>query len=110
LTFEEFTFIKAHTEVGYKILQPIYLLDQERNVLLHHHERWDGKGYPEGLAGTDIPYLSRILTVADSFDAMTNNRPYRSAMDISAAVEEVKRNSDLQFDASVVAGFLQLFP
>jgi HD-GYP domain-containing protein (c-di-GMP phosphodiesterase class II) len=50
------------------------------------------------------------LTVADSFDAMTNNRPYRSAMDISAAVEEVKRNSDLQFDASVVAGFLQLFP
>jgi putative nucleotidyltransferase with HDIG domain len=110
LTFEEFTFIKAHTEVGYRILQPIFLLDQERNVLLYHHERWDGKGYPEGLAGTDIPFLSRILAVADSFDAMTNNRPYRSAMDIPAAVEEVKKNNGLQFDGRVVDAFLQLFP
>jgi putative nucleotidyltransferase with HDIG domain len=110
LTFEEFTFIKAHTEVGYRILQPIFLLDQERNILLHHHERWDGKGYPEGLVGTDIPFLSRILAVADSFDAMTNNRPYRSAMDIPTAVEEVKKNKDLQFDGRVVEAFLQLFP
>ena len=83
LTFEEFTFIKAHTEMGCRILQPIYLLDQERNIILHHHESWDGKGYPEGLAGADIPFLSRILAVADSFDAMTNNRPYRSAMDMN---------------------------
>ena len=108
LTFEEFTFIKAHTEVGYRILQPIFLLDQERNILLHHHERWDGKGYPEGLVGADIPFLSRILSVADSFDAMTNNRPYRSAMDVSTAVEEVKRNSGVQFDTGVVECFLQL--
>lgn len=110
LTFEEFTFIKAHTEVGYRILQPIFLLDQERNVLLYHHERWDGKGYPEGLAGADIPFLSRILAVADSFDAMTNNRPYRSAMDIPAAVEELKKNNGLQFDGRVVEAFLPLFP
>ena len=110
LTFEEFTFIKAHPEVGYRILQPIVLLDQERNILLHHHERWDGKGYPEGLAGAGIPSLSRILAVADSFDAMTNIRPYRSAMDISAAVEEVKKNSGLQFDGRVVEAFLPLFP
>lgn len=110
LTFEEFTFIKVHTEVGHRILQPIFLLDQERNVLLHHHERWDGKGYPEGLAGPSIPFLSRILAVADSFDAMTNNRPYRSAMDIFAAVEEVKKNVGVQFDERVVEAFLTLFP
>jgi len=91
-------------------LQPILLLDEERNILLHHHERWDGKGYPAGLAGADIPFLSRILAVADSFDAMTNNRPYRSAMDIPAAVEEVKKNSGLQFDGRVVGAFLPLFP
>ncbi|TSA38394.1 MAG: response regulator [Porphyromonadaceae bacterium] len=109
LTFEEFTFIKAHTEVGYRILQPMFLLDQERNVLLHHHERWDGKGYPEGLTGPGIPFLSRILAVADSFDAMTNNRPYRSAIDISAALEKVKKNSGLQFDERVVEAFLTLF-
>lgn len=110
LTFEEFTFIQAHTEVGYRILQPILLLDQERIVLLHHHERWDGKGYPAGLAGADIPFLSRILSVADSFDAMTNNRPYRSAMDIPAAIEELKKNKGIQFDEGVVEAFLSLFP
>lgn len=110
LTLEEFTFIKAHTELGYRILQPISLLDQERNIILHHHERWDGKGYPAGLAGGDIPFLSRILAVADSFDAMTNNRPYRSAMSISAALEEVKTNSGAQFDGSVVEAFLQNSP
>ncbi|TRZ49996.1 response regulator [bacterium] len=110
LTFEEFTFIKAHTEVGYRILQPIFLLDQERNILLHHHERWDGKGYPEGLAGADIPFLSRILAIADSFDAMTNNRPYRSAMDIPAALEELKKNQGLQFEGRVVEACLQMFP
>jgi putative nucleotidyltransferase with HDIG domain len=110
LTFEEFTFIKAHTEVGYRILQPIFLLDQERNILLHHHERWDGKGYPEGLAGADIPFLSRILAVADSFDAMTNNRPYRSAMDIPSALEELNRNKGIQFEARIVETCLSLFP
>jgi putative nucleotidyltransferase with HDIG domain len=110
LTFEEFTLIKAHTEVGYRILQPIFLLDQERNILLHHHERWDGKGYPEGLAGADIPFLSRILAVADSFDAMTNNRPYRSAMDIPAALEELKKNNGIQFEGRVVEACLPLFP
>jgi putative nucleotidyltransferase with HDIG domain len=109
LTFDEFTFIKAHTEVGYRILQPIFLLDQERKVLLHHHERWDGKGYPEGLAGADIPFLSRILAVADSFDAMTNNRPYRSAMDIPAAIEELKKNNGVQFDGKVIGAFMELF-
>jgi putative nucleotidyltransferase with HDIG domain len=108
LTLEEFTFIKAHSEVGSRILQPISLLDRERNVILHHHERWDGKGYPGGLAGADIPFLSRILAVADSFDAMTNNRPYRSAMEVSSAVEELNKNKGIQFDQRIVEALLQL--
>jgi putative nucleotidyltransferase with HDIG domain len=108
LTAEEFTFIKVHTEMGYRILQPIALLDQERNILLHHHERWDGGGYPKGLSGEDIPFLTRILTVADSFDAMTNTRPYRTALEIPVAVEELEKNSGIQFDGKVVEAFLKL--
>jgi len=108
LTFEEFVVMKGHPEVGYRILQPIFLLDQERNIILHHHERWDGKGYPKGLAGKDILFPSRILAVADSFDAMTNKRPYRSAMDIPAAVEELKKKKGLQFEGRVVEACLQL--
>jgi HD-GYP domain-containing protein (c-di-GMP phosphodiesterase class II) len=92
--------------MGYRILQPISLLDQERNILLYHHERWDGKGYPKGLAGKEIPFLTRILTVADSFDAMTNTRPYRTALSIPIAVEEIKKNSCMQFDSEVVEALL----
>ena len=108
LTFEEFAIIKTHSEVGDRILKPLFLFDQERNIILHHHERWDGKGYPGGLSGSDIPFLARILAVADSFDAMTSNRPYRSAMEIGAAIEELKKNRNLQFDGSIVDAFLKL--
>jgi response regulator RpfG family c-di-GMP phosphodiesterase len=101
LTFEEFMIIKTHPDVGERILRPILLFDQERDIILHHHERWDGKGYPTGLAGADIPLLSRILAVADSFDAMTNNRPYRSAMNIADAVVELEKNRNTQFDAQI---------
>jgi putative nucleotidyltransferase with HDIG domain len=110
LTFEEFTIIKTHPDVGERILRPILLFDQEREIILHHHERWDGKGYPTGLAGADIPLLSRILAVADSFDAMTNNRPYRSAMSVADAVVELEKNRNTQFDiqiADVCLGILQ---
>lgn len=102
LTLEEFMIIKTHPDVGERILKPILLFDYERDIMLHHHERWDGKGYPEGLAGTDIPLLSRILAVADSFDAMTNNRPYRSAMSIADAVAELEKNKNTQFDGEIV--------
>ena len=108
LTFEEFTIIKTHPDIGEQILKPILLFDQERDVIRHHHERWDGKGYPEGLAGTDIPLLSRILSVADSFDAMTNNRPYRQAMEINAAIMELEKNRNTQFDGQIVDVFLKL--
>lgn len=108
LTFDEFKILKTHPAVGDQILKPICLLDQERNIILHHHERWDGKGYPRGLSGTDIPFLARILAVADSFDAMTSNRPYRPAIEIGAAVEELKKNRNLQFDGNIVDAFLKL--
>jgi len=109
LTFEEFAIIKTHSEVGDRILKPLFLFDQERNIILHHHERWDGKGYPSGLSGTDIPLLARILAVADSFDAMTSNRPYRPAMDVGTAIEELKKNRNLQFDGNIVDAFLRLW-
>ena len=108
LTFEEFAIIKTHSEVGDRILKPLFLFDQERNIILHHHERWDGKGYPRGLSGTDIPFLARILAVADSFDAMTSNRPYRPAMEIGTAIEELQKNRNLQFDGNIVDAFLKL--
>jgi putative nucleotidyltransferase with HDIG domain len=108
LTLEEFTIIKNHSTVGENILRPVILLEKERRIIQCHHERYDGKGYPLGLAGTNIPFLARILTVADSFDAMTNNRPYRSAMSIEKAVEEVIKNKDTQFDSDVVEAFLKI--
>ena len=106
LTDEEYSTIKNHPAIGENILKPIVILDAERKIIRHHHERWDGKGYPDGLSEHDIPLLSRIIAVADSFDAMTNNRPYRNAMDIKEAVAELKRNSDTQFDKSIVDSFL----
>jgi len=108
LTFEEFNIIKSHSAVGEQILKPILLFDQERDIILHHHERWDGKGYPEGLAGADIPLLSRILAVADSFDAMTNNRPYRQAMSVEIAITELDKNRNTQFDDQIVNVFLKI--
>lgn len=106
LTQDEYNVIKTHPDVGEQILRPILLFDQERTIILCHHERWDGKGYPAGLAGNDIPLLSRILSVADSFDAMTNNRPYRRAMGIDQAVDELLRNKNTQFEGQVVDAFL----
>jgi len=108
LTFEEFQVIKTHPELGERILKPILLFDQERNIILHHHERWDGKGYPEGLAGADIPFLSRILAAADAFDAMTNDRPYRPAMAVGSAIAELEKNRNFQFDEEVVDVFLKI--
>jgi HD-GYP domain-containing protein (c-di-GMP phosphodiesterase class II) len=72
----------------------------------HHHERWDGDGYPDGLAGEQIPLGARIIAVADAFDAMTSDRPYRAALSRTAALEEVKRCAGAQFDPQVVEAFL----
>ena len=75
-------------------------------IIKHHHERYDGKGYPDGLQGEDIPYLSRIITIADSYDAMTSDRPYRKGMDVTSAIEEIRKNIGSQFDPKLAENFL----
>jgi len=106
LTDEEYEIIKKHSATGESILQSIALFEDERKIIRHHHERWDGKGYPDGLSGENIPFLSRILSVADSFDAMTTDRPYRKALKTDEAIGELKRNRNIQFDKNVVDAFI----
>lgn len=108
LTDEEFDVIKKHPVIGESILKPLPILDTERLIIRHHHERWDGRGYPDGLQGSDVPFLSRILTVVDAFDAMTNNRPYRKAMEIEEAAIELKKNINRQFDEEIVNCLLKI--
>ncbi len=80
LTEAEYEHIKTHAEIGHRILAGLKQLDDVLPVVLHHHEQWDGKGYPHGLSGEQIPLMARIVAVADAFDAMTSDRPYRQGM------------------------------
>lgn len=106
LTDEEFEEIKRHSEIGDNILKPIKFFPKERDLIRHHHERYDGRGYPDGLGGEDIPLTARILAVADTYDAMTSTRPYRKALEHKVAVEEIIRCAGKQFDPKVVEAFL----
>ncbi len=109
LTQEEFNEIKKHSEKGAQILEPLKFLDNVIDIVKHHHERWDGKGYPDGLKGEAIPLGSRIMAVADSYDAMVSARPYRKVgLSMNEAIEEIKRNSGVQFDPNVVEAFLKV--
>lgn len=105
LTREEYEIIKAHPVIGEEIVGHLGLLPVEKWIVRHHHERWDGKGYPDGLVGRETPRLSRILAVADTFDAITSRRPYRSPWGAGDAIEEIKRNSGSQLDPEVVDAF-----
>ncbi|BAL81699.1 hypothetical protein CSE_15730 [Caldisericum exile AZM16c01] len=108
LTQEEFSEVKIHPEKGFEIVSAIEGLKEVARVLRHHHERWDGIGYPDGLKEEQIPYLSRILTIVDSFDAMTTDRPYRKAKSIEEAMNEIERNAGLQFDPQLAKKFIEL--
>jgi len=108
LTPEEFTIIKSHPVVGAKILEPLRFLTRETCAVRHHHERFDGTGYPDGLRGEDIPYVARVVTVADVFDAITSNRPYRTALALDEAREEISRGIGSHFDPAVVEAFLRV--
>lgn len=108
LTDEEYEIIKLHPGIGAKILEPLGMLPHEKAIIRYHHERWDGRGYPEGLAGRDIPYLARIVSVADAYEAMTADRVYRKKLTHEAAIGEIKRNAWYQFDGNLVQAFLQL--
>ena len=108
LTAEEFTIIKSHPVVGAKILEPLRFLARETCAVRHHHERFDGTGYPDGLRGEDIPLVARVVTVADVFDAITSNRPYRTALPLAAAREEIARGCGSHFDPVVAEAFLRI--
>jgi HD-GYP domain-containing protein (c-di-GMP phosphodiesterase class II) len=108
LTDEEYLIIQNHSTIGENIVKPLILLDKERRIIQCHHERWDGRGYPLGLKGTDIPYLARLLTIADSYDAMTNTRPYRAAMPKEKAIEELVNNKNTQFDPDIVDAYVKI--
>lgn len=109
LTPEEFEEIKKHSVIGATILNPIKELGDVVREVRHHQECYDGSGYPDGLKGNDIPFIARIIAVADAFDAMTSNRPYRKKKDFESAIQELKRTSGTQFDPIVVSAFLLAF-
>jgi len=102
LTADEFSAVKWHSTAGSKIIASIPFLQALVPLIRHHHEHWNGQGYPDGLAGEQIPKLARILAVADAFDAMTSDRPYRQAMMLAEARQEVMRGRGIQFDPHVV--------
>jgi len=100
--------VKKHPLVGYNIVKEITFLKSEASAILHHHERMDGKGYPDGIKGDEISLYAKILMVADSYDAMTTDRPYRLALTMQEAIDELKRNSGTQFDPKVCSIMVEL--
>ena len=107
LSHEEFNAIKLHSNMGAEILKHIRQLREIIPGVKYHHEKVDGKGYPDGLRGEKIPILAKIVAVADTYDAMTTDRPYRGALSKEAAIQELKRCAGTQFDRKVVKAFIQ---
>ncbi|MGE3268720.1 MAG: HD-GYP domain-containing protein [Chloroflexota bacterium] len=103
LTDDEWAVMRQHPCLGHEILYGIGFLTDSLPIVLHHHERFDGKGYPDGLAGEYIPLGARIFSAADAFDAMTADRHYRQALSLDEAMSELRRNSGTQFDPEVIA-------
>mgnify|MGYP000964666538 FL=1 len=100
--------MQRHSEIGYRIAQSIPDLSSISDLILKHHERWDGRGYPLGVKGEDIPLECRVLAIVDAYDAMTNDRPYRKAMSEEEALAEIENNAGTQFDPALVAKFLHM--
>lgn len=109
LTPEEYEEMKKHTIIGYEMCKPLRSLQGGALLVIrHHHERWDGKGYPDGLKGEEIPLLARIVSVVDAYDAMTTDRVYRKALPEEKARAEIQRNAGSQFDPKVAEVFLDI--
>jgi len=107
LTDDEWLIIRQHPVVGAEIYTQQYrrtdrYVKEVAQAVKHHHERWDGSGYPDGLKGEQIPLISRILAIADSFDAMTSGRPYKKPMDAAGAVRELERNAGIMYDPALI--------
>jgi HD-GYP domain-containing protein (c-di-GMP phosphodiesterase class II) len=105
LTPAEYETIKTHPIIGEQIVQHLGYFSKERLIIRHHHEWWDGRGYPDGLMQHQIPFLARVLTVADAFDAITSNRPYRAGRPFREALEELDCWAGIQFDTDAVNAF-----
>ncbi len=107
LTAKEFEVMKEHTLIGQSVLGDSPLFELERQCARHHHERWDGSGYPDGLSGEEIPLVARIASVADVFDALMSRRPYKEPWPREEALQYLRQNAGTQFDPAVVAAFLR---
>jgi putative nucleotidyltransferase with HDIG domain len=108
LTPEEYELMKSHTTLGERILAPLKFkaIDAIKKIVRHHHERMDGKGYPDGLSGDDIPLGARIITIADCYDTIISDRSYKKASPLEDALEELRRGRGTQFDAKLLDAFL----
>jgi len=107
LESDEWPAIRRHPEAGWRILNTTVEFSEIAQFILHHHERYDGKGYPSGLKGEEIPIQARIIAIADAYDAMTNARSYRKAISHEEAIKEIKRCSGTHFDPAVVDAFMR---
>lgn len=105
LTDEEFLVMKRHSTIAIRIIEKVEGLQDSAPLIKHHHERYDGKGYPDGLSGEDIPLGSRIISVAEAFDILTSDVPWRDAMDQDSAIQELDACAGTQFDPTVVEAF-----
>ncbi|MCU5556951.1 HD-GYP domain-containing protein, partial [Bacillus cereus] len=110
LTEEEYNIIKTHPQLGLEVFKNISLIQGNEEIILSHHERWDGNGYPQKLKGNQIPLCARIVAIADAFDAMTSSRAYRSALSPEEAYKRIIEGSGTQFDPSIVEVFKKVFP
>ncbi len=108
LTEEWWGLVRQHCEIGHRIASSVPELEAIADLILMHHERWDGQGYPLGLSGWDIPLACRILAIADVYDVMTSDRPYRQAMSREEAIAELKRCTRTQFDPELMDKFLAI--
>jgi diguanylate cyclase (GGDEF)-like protein len=106
LSPEEYNIVKLHPRIGYRLVQQVPALDAIALGILHHHERYDGRGYPAGLKGQEIPQEARIICVADAFSAMTSDRPYRGRLSVAEACSELERFAGAQFDPEIVRLFV----
>ena len=110
LDANEWQVMQQHPEIGRRVLEGIGFLARPLDVVLHHHERWDGRGYPQGLVGDGIPLVARIVSVVDAFDAMTSDRPYRKGLPREVALGEIRKGQGTQFDPALVETFLNAPP
>ncbi len=108
LTDAEWQVMRRHTIIGHQMLSKIKFLRGASDIVLHHHERWDGGGYPHGIAGEEIPLGARIFSIIDTYDAMTSKRPYKEALPIATARAEIERCAGTQFDPRIVKEFLRI--